>query len=185
MALPVFVAGLAASPFAPEEPVVIRNSSGAGQKFRTASLRPSYGRRGGALATGAKPLSLASTDLNSDGYPDLVAGYATSRGGLIAVHFANPEAFAPSTPESLAGAARGDFQPSFGGAALTIPVAAAPDLLAAGDFNEDGHADVIFAPKGGDRLYILAGDGHGAFASPLAVAMSGVITAMTRAPARR
>jgi hypothetical protein len=176
------LSGLAASPFVEAEPVAIRSPAGAQQKFRAVRLRPSYQQNGvaagGGLPKEARPLALATADFNGDGYPDLVAGYATSTGGLIAVHFANPEAFAPSSAESLAGVARGDFPPSFGAVALTIPVAAAPNMLAVGDFNHDGNPDPIFASTGGNRLYLVAGDGHGGFAHPVSMALPGAVTAL-------
>jgi hypothetical protein len=70
-------------------------------RFQVGTLRPAYKGQDGRelrIATSTRtPLSLASADLNHDGYTDLVAGYATRGGGLLAVHFANPEAFSPKS----------------------------------------------------------------------------------------
>jgi hypothetical protein len=43
---------------------------------------------------------------------------------------------------------------------------AQPLALASGDFDEDGHWDVVKAQLGSNALYFLKGDGHGGFAAP-------------------
>jgi probable HAF family extracellular repeat protein len=54
-----------------------------------------------AAVAKATPLSLASADVNHDGYPDLAVGFASGGGGLVVIHLANPEAFSPRLPSSL------------------------------------------------------------------------------------
>src|SRR5262245_12827239 len=67
-------------------------------------LRPQY--IGAGLTSGenllaleqrqVRALSLASADVNRDGYPDLICGYAGAGGGLVTVQLANSEAYGPT-----------------------------------------------------------------------------------------
>ena len=49
----------------------------------------------------AEPLSLVSGDFDADGVQDLVVGYATSDGGVLAIHRGNLDAVAPQSKESF------------------------------------------------------------------------------------
>ena len=118
------------------------------------------GGRGGATGT-MTPLSLATADLNHDGYPDLIVGYAAPNGGLLKIHFANPQAFAPDSAELVQEIAKGQFPPTFLNSVSTIPTSAAPDLLAAGDFSGTGAAEILYATRGGSSLIRLAADSIG------------------------
>src|SRR5437763_15310958 len=67
-----------------------------------------------ALASGnAQALSLASGDFDEDGVTDLLIGYATSEGGILAVHRGNIDALAPQAPESFQAIAQGRFPSPF------------------------------------------------------------------------
>jgi len=164
----------------------LAGASGDGQAVR-ATLKESLvrahyatpaGREISLAAVAATPLSLATADVNSDGYPDLAAGYGTPGGGLIAIHLGNPEAFSPQLPSSLAGIAKGVFPASFAGSQTVLEVPVRPDFLALGDFGARGVTDLIFAAQGGDVLYIAQGDGHGGFGAPRGVPVAGGITAL-------
>src|ERR1700749_2108634 len=48
-----------------------------------------------SLAGSARPLALASRDLDEDGVPDLVSGFSTGSGGSITVHRGNVAALWP------------------------------------------------------------------------------------------
>ena len=56
----------------------------------------------------AKPLVLAAGDFDADGVTDLVSGYATSTGGLIALHKGSPAS--GSTNTSSGGTLSSPFQ---------------------------------------------------------------------------
>jgi len=164
-----------------QERLVVDAAPTARTNFKVGQLSIGYvgaNGQGSIRVADAKPLSLATADFNHDGYPDLIAGYSSAGGGLLAVHLANPEAFAPRLPESLSSIRRGEFPQPFLASAVLIPVNARPDILAAGDFNGDGNPDVLFATLGEDRFFIAAGDGKGRFRAPRAVTVSGAITAL-------
>jgi hypothetical protein len=60
---------------------------------------------------------------------------------------------------------------------FTLPTA--PDFLGAGDFDADGHWDIVAATLGSNTLYLLRGDGHGGFSAPEPIALPGALTAFT------
>ncbi|HWT79716.1 MAG TPA: VCBS repeat-containing protein, partial [Candidatus Methylomirabilis sp.] len=92
----------------------------------------------------ARPLTLVSDDFNRDGWPDLVAGYATGLGdGVLVLYLGDKEAFAPDKPEVLAGIAQGHSPTPFLHSARTFDVPEPPDFLAVGDFNRDGDPDLL------------------------------------------
>jgi hypothetical protein len=130
------------------------------------------------LGSGLKSLSLASADFNNDGFPDLVAGYGAPEGGVLAVHFANAEAFAPRSAASLQGVAMGQFSNPLLASALAIRTEVAPELLAVGDFNRDGNLDILFTAKGSSALHIVYGDGTGKFSGERVVPVAAQITAL-------
>jgi hypothetical protein len=130
-------------------------------------------------AENLRPVSLTSTDFNGDGYPDIAVGYASESGGVIVVHLANPEAFSPSTPDTLANVRRAIFPPAFRGSAIAIRVAAAPDYLAAGDFCRDSHPSIVFATKGERSLSVVVSDGNAHFEAGMTMLLPGKITALT------
>lgn len=63
--------------------------------------------------------------------------------------------------------------------AVSISIPERPDHLVAGDFNADGHADLVAAATGGRAVWFLAGDGRGGFTAPLRMTLPGAVTALT------
>ena len=129
----------------------------------------------GAVRGGqTRALSTAVADFDEDGMPDLASGFATSSGaGVVTVHRGNVDALWPY------GALRGTQPPAFLPDARAFALPEAPDFLAAGDFDADGHWDIVAARAGSSSLYWLKGDGHGGFAEPRRIALPGAVTAMT------
>uniref|UniRef100_UPI00286B474C FG-GAP repeat domain-containing protein n=1 Tax=Tabrizicola sp. TaxID=2005166 RepID=UPI00286B474C len=126
----------------------------------------------------ATPVSLASEDVNGDGFPDLIAGYSGSSGGMLALHPGNPEAFAPKNPETIRAIGNSQFPDPFLANARVMWTPDAPDFLAIGDFNRDGKLDILTAAKGSNALHLLAGDGNYGFNPPEDITLSGSVTAM-------
>ena len=133
----------------------------------------------GAVSTPARPVSLAADDFDADGVRDLACGYATASGGVVTIARGNAEAvYGP-------GSLTPDAAPPFFAAGQVAAIQFAPDVLAAGDFDNDGHRDLVAGALGGDALLMLAGDGRGALAAPHAIALPGKLTALANGDVNR
>jgi hypothetical protein len=128
----------------------------------------------------AKPLSLASADFDEDGAPDLICGYAGSGDhGILTLHRGNLDAIYANTPEASQRKSEGTFTDApFLSPGYIYAVPEAVDFMGAGDFDCDGHRDVVVARRGGDALYMFTGDGAGGFAEPEAIPLTGNVTAL-------
>jgi hypothetical protein len=129
--------------------------------------------------TDLKSRALASADFDEDGVPDLVTGYAGAKGGVLSIQRGNVDAIYPNSPEARFRRELGEFTTAAflpGAKTLTVPEAA--DLIGAGDFDADGHWDIVTARNGGDKLYWFRGDGHGGFAEPKIIFLPGAITSL-------
>ncbi|HWX41847.1 MAG TPA: VCBS repeat-containing protein [Blastocatellia bacterium] len=121
----------------------------------------------------ARALSLAAGDFDEDGQLDLVSGYSEGPGGAISLSIGNRETLSRPSVGSDA-----KSPGLFLSTSRVYPVPANPNFLAAGDFDGDGHADVIAAARGGQSLYLLRGDGRGALAPSQSIGLPGQVTAM-------
>jgi len=126
----------------------------------------------------AHPLSLATADFDEDGMPDLVSGYF-GPDGILVLHRGNVDALYPNSPEAQQHRASGSFTPApFLAPPRVFALPTAPDFMGTGDFNADGHQDVIIATRGTATLHVLPGNGKGSFDPAQAVKLPGEITAM-------
>ena len=145
------------------------------------TLKPTYTGSTDAVAAlqsgTAIPRALASADFDADGAMDVVAGYSTKNGGVIALFRGNQDAFAPKDTTLYQKAMKGSVPPTFLSNASAFSVPESPDLMVTGDFNRDGFKDVLVGARGGS-LYLLAGDGHGNLLAPQAVPLPGQVMAM-------
>lgn len=120
------------------------------------------------------PVSLASADFDDDGMPDLAVGFADGDASAIAIYRGNVDAVYPNEPEAQERLAAGrPIYDPFLPEPLLFEVAVAPDALATGDFDDDGHLDLAVAANGGMRV-LLAGDGRGGFGAPEPIDASGI-----------
>ena len=132
-----------------------------------------------ALRSGsAQPLVLATGDFDGDGAPDLVTGYNYFGSGILTLQRGNIDAFVPKDLKIYDRAAQGQLPSSFLRTAQTTQLPEAPDFLLVGDFNGDGHKDVLTAARGGG-LYLIVGDGRGGFEAPERLELPGQVTALT------
>jgi hypothetical protein len=131
-----------------------------------------------ALKTGAAiPTALAAADFNADGAPDVVAGYATAKGGVLVLMRGNPDAYAPTDTSLYQKAMKGNVPATFLSNAAVFEVPESPDFVVTGDFKRDGNQDVLVAARGGS-LYLLEGDGHGNLLAPQIVPLTGQVRAL-------
>lgn len=127
----------------------------------------------------AQPLALASADFDEDGVPDLVAGYAVAGSGVVTLLRGNVDAIYPNSPEAQQRKATGNFtEAPFLSPGLVYPVPQNPDFIGAGDFDGDGHRDVVAAARGGAGLYLLSGDGKGGLNLTDEIRLPGEVTAL-------
>jgi hypothetical protein len=142
-------------------------------------LRQSAASLSAASGPGESGRALAAADFDEDGVPDLVTGYAAPRGGRLSVQRGNVDAIYPNSAEAQARRARGEFTAAaFHPARQSIALPEAADFVGTGDFDADGHWDIVAARKGGTRLYWLRGDGRGNFGPPQIIEVAGAITAL-------
>ena len=126
-----------------------------------------------------KGLALASADFDEDGMPDLVASYETADGGLLSLHFGNEDAVYPNAPAAKARRAARTFVDSpFLPDARLFETPERPDYLGAGDFDADGHWDIVAARDGGTALTLHRGDGTGGFHPHESLPLPGTVTAL-------
>jgi large repetitive protein len=98
-----------------------------------------------SFAAGDQPWYATAADLNGDGRADLVV--------------ADFGASSPSVVSVLLGRGDGTFLP-----AVAVPVGDYPYPITIGDFNGDGHLDIVTGNDGSNDLSLLLGHGDGTFA---------------------
>ena len=131
-----------------------------------------------------------------DGVPDIVAGYRGAKDGAISIHRGDADAIFPNTPEAVAHRAQlhatsnqppstDDIPSPFFVQSRVFDTLGAPQFIVAGDFDADGHQDVVSTEAGSNALTLLSGDGHGEFALARRVALPGHVTAMVAGDVNR
>jgi CSLREA domain-containing protein len=134
----------------------------------------------------AEPRSLASADFDEDGVPDLICGYASPGGGIITLHRGNVDSIFQNSPEAQRRKAEGTFTDSaFLSPARAFEAPVAVHFVGAGDFDADGHWDLVAAGRGGKALYLLPGDGRGGFGAAKQIDVPGKVTALASGDVNR
>ncbi|MFN2579356.1 MAG: Calx-beta domain-containing protein, partial [Pyrinomonadaceae bacterium] len=128
----------------------------------------------------AAPLSLASADFDEDGVPDLISGYSYNRQGIVTLLRGNVDSIYPNAPEAQQRRANGTFtEAPFLSPARVFESPVAADFIGAGDFDADGHWDVVIGSRTRSSLYLLSGDGYGNLSLTKEIPLPGAVTAMT------
>jgi FG-GAP-like repeat len=122
-----------------------------------------------------RPLAMTTADLDGDRLTDLVVGFADGGSGTIVVYRTNRDALWPNGPRARE--RWGAEIPPFLPAARTW-VGERPDRLVAGDFDNDGKVDVVFATSGSRVVWLLPGTRVGEFGAPRRYDMPGQVTAL-------
>src|SRR5215217_6381044 len=124
----------------------------------------------------ATPLSLASADFDEDGIPDLVGGFDSDGRGFVS-QWRGRERSVRQIPRQTKTQAieatvteEAFFQPT-----VVLQFPTKNDFVGAGDFDADGHADIVTGSYGGTVLYYLSGDGHGGFKQAQQRELSGTL----------
>ncbi len=123
-------------------------------------------------ASGPGLVAMATADFDSDGVDDLVA---VDKTGAARVFKGNAAVIDPVTEPGSNGDATGEILLDVG-RSISLPIV--PDFFEAGDFNADGHADILAAARGGTVVYLAAGDGAGGFTELSDFGVGGSITAL-------
>ncbi|MFN2511686.1 MAG: Calx-beta domain-containing protein [Pyrinomonadaceae bacterium] len=127
----------------------------------------------------ANPLSLAAADFDEDGVPDLLAGYSHEARGIISLRRGNVDSIYPNSPEAKQKEITGNFTAApFLSPAHVFAVSIPPDFMGTGDFDADGHWDVVVAARGKESLSFLRGDGQGNFGEANELRLPGAVTAL-------
>ncbi len=127
-------------------------------------------------AGSSQPTALASGDFNEDGAPDLVTA---DKSGVLTLRAGNLDLIYPNSPEAQGRKAHGTFVAEpFLPHAQTFSVPEPPDMIYAGDFDADGHQDILAAADNSTSIYLLAGDGRGAFQAAKQIEVAGQVTAI-------
>jgi len=132
----------------------------------------------------ARPLAMAAADFDEDGVADLASSYATgdaapSESGIITLLKGNADAIYPNSREAQQHKQSGEYTDApFLSPALAVAVPEAADFIGAGDFDADGHRDLVTAARGSRKLYLLSGDGQGGFGAARAIELSGAVTSL-------
>ena len=159
----------------PANPLI---NPGSGRELLT-SFRGSSDAQAALEQNLARPTVLAAADFDEDGTADLIAGYAGPSGGMLTIHRGNVDAVYPNSPEAQQRRVEHAFSESpFLAPALVLELPETPDFVATGDFDADGHWDVVMAANASKSLYLLSGDGHGSFSLPRPFDLPGRVTAL-------
>jgi hypothetical protein len=130
----------------------------------------------------ARPRVMAAGDFDEDGVPDLVVGMADEGGAFLLLYRGNIEAIYPVLP---AATVRRELAPPFEAPTTIAVVPTAPQYLAAGDFDADGHIDLLVVEPGRGGMGLYRGDGRGAFATVGRIRLPGEVTALASGEVNR
>ncbi len=120
----------------------------------------------------AQPISLASADLDEDGITDLVVGADLGERGALIIYPGNRHAVYPHSSAPVL------TDDPFHAAITSIATSASPDVLEIGDFDGDGHRDLITGGLGWTSLEVFRGLGDGHFEAPTIIGLAGRLTAL-------
>ncbi len=128
--------------------------------FRFGDIPAAYAKRPGLQEVAeqglGQSLALAAGDFDEDGMPDLITGHAGPAGGVLALHRGNVESVYQVNGQVRRAepASQVDSPSPFHLTARVFDVPVPPQLIGTGDFDSDGHQDVVIAAIGDQSLYL-------------------------------
>ena len=131
-----------------------------------------------SMGAGPSALSMAAGDLDGDAIGDLAIGFTAPRGGVIAIHHGNLDAYAPQSQATFQAMSRGQYPAPYLPQADLVEVPVRPDFLAQGDLIGLKGSALAAAAQGGSSIAVLSRDGTGAMTVQQTVTVTGSITAM-------
>ena len=124
-------------------------------------------------------LSLATADFDEDGVRDLVSGFGSEDAGTVRLNRGNADYLFPYSESARRHKLEGLLQDTpFLANTLIFSLPEPPTFLGAGDFDGDGHKDLVAAERGGHQLWFLAGSGDGFFDSPAPIRLEGMVSGL-------
>jgi hypothetical protein len=132
-----------------------------------------------ATAGETRPLALSTADFDEDGVADIVSAQGLAAGGVLTMLRGNVDSIYPNSSGAERRRETGEFSdaPFFSPTYLT-ELSEPPDFIGAGDFDGDGHQDIVVGSRGRDTLSFLLGDGRGSFGEPRRLELPGGVTAL-------
>jgi hypothetical protein len=128
--------------------------------------------------------AVVSADLNEDGVSDLVSGSVANGAGLIQVR-PGSERIGRIVSESDSTSSGPAVDAFFSDSVSTMTVSFEFDRLLSGDFDADGHLDIVAGLLGDSRLHLLRGDGKGGLHFGRTIELPGSITALNAGETNR
>ncbi len=124
------------------------------------------------------PRALATGDFDEDGVADLAVGLASPSGGLLVLYRGDVDALYRNSLKAKQRRALGMATESpFLSPARVWATPEIPEFIAIGDFDADGHLDLVSASHGSNHLYLHLGDGGGGLQSARPISLPGALTA--------
>ncbi len=154
------------------------NISRTGKTFIKVSDAISLSAENQAEQVVARPLVLGAADFDEDGLQDLATGILSAEGGNIRLQRGNVKAIFPDKNSSA-------NELPFASTAKNLASEITPELMLTGDFDADGHADILVAARNNSVLSFFSGDGKGNFAEPQIVFLAGNVTALAEGEINR
>jgi hypothetical protein len=132
-----------------------------------------------ALApTGARPLSMASGDLDGDGMPDLAVGWQSGSGGALTIYRGDVDYLFPQHPSARARRALGAEIRPFTNPWPALGTTSPPDLLAVVDLDPGAAPALVTASIGARHFEYYAAQAISGVAGPVRVDLPGPVHAL-------
>lgn len=143
------------------------------------SLSRSFDATASRGSASFSPIASASADFDEDGAADLITASAVSQSGRLTLYRGNLDSIYPNSVEAQRRRATGEFTDSpFMPSPIVFEARERPDFLEAGDFDRDGHQDLLTASRGSQAVFLFPGDGKGRFGDARRFDLAGKVTAL-------